>query len=101
MGYTSDIRERKKTEQIDTGLSVAYEVRQQTGSPVNLIYGVLNKETERIARLNVDIRSDTAYISIEKFSAISHIERKNILSAISDHIEAILTESSEPEIQQE
>lgn len=100
MGYTSDIRERKKTEQIDTGLSVSYEVRQQTGNPVNLINGILNKETERIARLNVDIRSDTAYISIEKFSALSHSERKTVLSTISDHIEAILTEPLEPETQQ-
>lgn len=93
--YISDIRERRVVKAAGDNVSVAYEVKNQTGQPVNLINGTVSKDAVRIAVLNVDITSNTAYISLENFAALNHIARKTALSAISDHIQAILTEPVE------
>lgn len=93
--YLSDTRERKVVKPAGDNVSVAYEVKNQTGRPVNLINGTMNKDAGRIGVLNVDITSDTAYFSLERFSALDHAARKAALSAISDHLEAILTEPVE------
>lgn len=96
MEYTSDIRTRVVTKQAGTNTSVNYEVLNPTGQAVTVINGTIFKENVRIGRLNVDIASDSSYISIEHFAQLTHAERKETLSAISDHIESILTEPAEP-----
>ena len=93
--YISDIRERRVVKPAGDNVSVAYEVKNQTGQPVNLINGTVNKDAIRIGVLNVDVVSNTAYISLENFAALDHAARKAALSAISDHIEAIQTEPVE------
>lgn len=93
--YISDIRERRVVKPAGDNVSVAYEVKNQTGQPVNLINGTVSKDAVRIGVLNVDVTSNTAYISLENFTALDHAARKTALSAISDHLEAILTEPVE------
>lgn len=95
MEYISDIRTRQVTKQAGTNASVAYEVLNPTGQPVTIINGTIFKENNRIGRLNVDVASDTAYISFEQFATLTHAERKEALSAISDHFESILTEPAQ------
>ncbi|MCD7849245.1 MAG: hypothetical protein LUH63_05615 [Parabacteroides sp.] len=95
MEYSSDIRTRVVAKQAGTNASVGYEVLNPTGQPVTVINGTISKENIRIGRLNVDVASDTAYISFEQFSKLTHAERKEALAAISDHFESILTEPAE------
>lgn len=95
MEYISDIRTREVTNQAGTNASVNYEVLNPTGQPVTVINGTLFKGNDRVGRLNVDVASDTAYISFEHFATLTHAERKEALSAISDHFESILTESAQ------
>lgn len=95
MDYISDIRRRESTISISETLSVAYSVSQPTGQPVTHINGTILKSAQRIGTINVDVASNGAYISIENFSSLSHAERKTVLSAISDHLESILTEPVE------
>ena len=93
MEYISDIRTRAVTKQAGTNTSVSYEVLNPTGKAVT--NGTIFKDNVRIGRLNVDIPSDSSYISFENFATLTHAERKELLSTVSDHIESILTEPAE------
>lgn len=95
MEYASDIRTRVVTQAAGAKVSVSYEVLNPTGEAVTVINGTISKDNVRIGRLNVDVMSNTSYISLEKFASLTHAERKEALSAISDHIEAILTEPAQ------
>ena len=95
MEYISDIRTRAVTKQAGTNTSVRYEVLNPTGKAVTVINGTIFKDNVRIGRLNVDIPSDSSYISFENFATLTHAERKELLSTVSDHIESILTEPAE------
>ena len=85
MEYISDIRTRAVTKQAGTNTSVSYEVLNPTGKAVTVINGTIFK----------DIPSDSSYISFENFATLTHAERKELLSTVSDHIESILTEPAE------
>lgn len=95
MEYISDIRTRTVTKQAGANTSVSYEVLNPTGQAVTVINGTIFKDNVRIGRLNVDISSNSSYISFETFSTLTHSERKELLSTVSDHIESILTEPIE------
>lgn len=97
MNYSSDIRSRKTSKNIGENTSVDYDVTNTTGQPVREIDGSIRKNAERVGRLNINISGDNAYICLEKFSSLSHQERKEVLSAISGHLEEILTGPIEEE----
>lgn len=96
MEYISDIRTRTVSKPAGANTSVSYEVLNPTGKAVTVINGTTFKDNVRIGRLNVDVPSDTSYISFEHFATLTHAERKELLSSVSDHIESILTEPTEP-----
>lgn len=98
MEYTSDIRRRETIVEINSTLSANYTISQPTGQPVSHINGTLLQNAKRIGTINVDIASNSSYVSLEQFTVLNHADRKTALSAISDHIEAILTEPVEPEL---
>lgn len=91
MNYTSDIRKRITSKKVGENVTIDYEVTNNSGQPVHDIDGKISKDAQRIGRLNVDVTGNSAYISLEKFGTLTHSERKAVLSAISEHIEEILT----------
>lgn len=91
MNYTSDIRKRITSKKVGENVTIDYEVTNNSGQPVHDIDGKISKDAQRIGRLNVDVTGNSAYISLEKVGALTHPERKAVLSAISEHIEEILT----------
>lgn len=96
MNYNSDVRRRESTITVNDTLAVNYAVSQSTGQPVSHINATILQSAQRIGTVNVDIVSNLCYISLENFSTLSHADRKTLVSAISDHLEAILTEPVEP-----
>lgn len=95
MQYSLDTRRRETTISINETLSISYAVSQPTGQPVSHINATILQNAQRIGTINVDIASNSGYISIENFAALNHADRKTVLSAIPDHLEAILTEPVE------
>lgn len=96
MNYNSDVRRRESAITINDTLAVNYGVSQSTGKPVSHINATILQSAQRIGTVNVDIVSNFCHVSLENFSTLNHADRKTLLSAISDHLEAILAEPVEP-----
>jgi len=85
----SDYRQRTVSSEVSGKISISYEVKQKTGSPVESMIGTITKNGSRIGSVAVDKNTNSLYLSIEKFDYFSQEERGLVFQTVNQNIDSL------------